>query len=117
MKLLRQSFAFLVLIGASLLITPLSFVAGATAPPDRADIFKKNCTMCHGADGKGFAVLKTPNFIDPKWQKAIKDKEIEATIKNGKKGTAMPAFGDKLKEDEIRAVMGYIRSLGSSKKK
>ena len=67
--------------------------------------------MCHGADGKGFPALKTPNFTDPKWQSSIKDKEMREVIKNGKKGTAMPAFGDKLKDEEISAVIAYIRSL------
>jgi cytochrome c oxidase cbb3-type subunit 3 len=67
--------------------------------------------MCHGADGKGFAALKTPNFTDPKWQSSIKDREMRKVIENGKKGTAMPAFGDKLKDEQISALVTYIRSL------
>ena len=131
MKPLRDSFAFLILIGAGLLIATLSFATAdstlltapsesrgaATAPPDGGSIYKQKCSMCHGADGKGFPALKTPDFTDSKWQKTAKDKEIETVIKNGKKGTAMPAFADKLKEDEVRALVGYLRSLDSSKKK
>jgi cbb3-type cytochrome c oxidase subunit III len=98
------------LIGVGLLVSSLAFQA---APPeaDGAAIFKKNCTMCHGTDGKGFPALKTPNFTDPKWQSSLKDKEMGQVIKNGKKGTAMMAFGDKLKDEEISAVVAYIRSL------
>jgi len=107
--------AILILIGAVLLIATLSYQAAP--PPDGATIYKQKCSMCHGADGKGFAAIKTPDFTDPKWQKTAKDEEIEEVIKHGKKGTAMPAFADKLKEDEVRAVIGYLRSLGSSKKK
>jgi cbb3-type cytochrome c oxidase subunit III len=104
------------LIGAGLLFSSLAFQA---APPeaDGAAIFKKNCTMCHGADGKGYSALKTPNFTDPKWQSSKKDNEIREVIKNGKKGTAMAPFGEKLKDEEISAVIAYIRSRNSSEKK
>jgi cbb3-type cytochrome c oxidase subunit III len=100
-----------VLVGAGLLFSSLAFQA---TPPeaDGAAIFKKNCTMCHGADGKGYSALKTPNFTDPKWQSSIKDTQLREVIKNGKKGTAMAPFGEKLKDEEISAVIAYIRSLG-----
>ena len=98
------------LIGAGLLVSSLAFQA---APPGAsgAAIFKTNCMMCHGADGKGFPALKTPDFTDPKWQSSTTDKEMREVIKNGKKGTTMAAFGAKLKDDEISAVVAYIRSL------
>jgi cbb3-type cytochrome c oxidase subunit III len=99
-----------VLIAAGLLVSSLAFQA-AVPEADGAAIFKKNCTMCHGTDGKGFSALKTPDFTDPKWQSSIKDKEMREVIKNGKKGTAMAAFGGKLKDEEISAVVAYIRSL------
>ncbi len=88
----------------------------AADQPDGAAVFKQRCSMCHGADGKGFPALKTPDFTDPKWQESIQDSELVETIKNGKKGTPMPAFGDKLSEDEIKAVVAHIRSLNSKKK-
>jgi mono/diheme cytochrome c family protein len=36
---------------------------------------------------------------------------MREVIKNGKKGTAMAAFGDQLKDEEISAVIAYVRSL------
>ena len=98
------------LVGVGLLVSSLAFQA-AVPPADGAAIYKKNCMMCHGADGKGFPALKTPNFTDPKWQASTKDKEMREVIKNGKKGTAMVAFGGQLKDEEISAVMAYIRGL------
>ena len=98
------------LVAAGLLVSSLAFRAAVPAA-DGAAIFKKNCMMCHGADGKGFPALKTPDFTDPKWQSSIKDKQMREVIKNGKKGTAMAAFGDQLKDDEISAVIAYVRSL------
>jgi mono/diheme cytochrome c family protein len=73
--------------------------------------------MCHGAEGKGFAAIKTPDFTDAKWQASITDEKMIDIIKNGKKGTAMPAFSDKLKDDEIMAVVAYIRSLSPESNK
>jgi mono/diheme cytochrome c family protein len=72
--------------------------------------------MCHGPDGKGFPALKSPDLTDPKWQASVKDKELVDVIKNGKKGTHMPGFADKLKDEEIQTVAAYIRSLNSKKK-
>jgi len=44
-------------------------------------------------------------------------RKIVETIKTGRKGTPMPPFADKLKEEEIQALVKYIRSLNSEKKK
>ena len=98
------------LIGAGLLVSSLAFQA-AVPGVNGAAIFTKNCAMCHGADGKGSSALGTPNFTDPKWQSSTKEKEMREVIKNGKKGTAMPAFAGQLKDEEISAVVAYIRSL------
>jgi cbb3-type cytochrome c oxidase subunit III len=81
------------------------------AAPDAADVFKQKCSMCHGADGKGFAALKTPDFTSAKVQASLTDKEIADSIKNGRKGTAMPAFGDQLNDSQIQSLVTYIRSL------
>src|SRR5882757_10768057 len=38
-----------------------------------AELFKQNCAVCHGADGRGETspgkLLKTPDFTDPVWRK------------------------------------------------
>jgi cytochrome c oxidase cbb3-type subunit 3 len=96
-------------VGTFLFIFNVALQAGPA--PDGGDLFKQKCSMCHGADGKGFAALKTPDFTDPKVQASLTDKEIIETIKNGKKGTAMPPFADKLSDDQIQSLVTYIRSL------
>jgi cytochrome c oxidase cbb3-type subunit 3 len=88
-----------------------ALAAGAPDSPDGAALFKQKCSMCHGPDGKGFAALKTPDFTDPKWQASKTDEEIANTIKNGKQGTMMQAFGKQLKDEEIDALVKQIRSL------
>ncbi len=88
----------------------------AATPPSGLSVYKRRCMMCHGPDGKGYKTMKAPNFTDPKWQASKKDKDLIEVIKNGKKGTHMPGFADKLSEDEIKAVTGYVRSLNAKKK-
>lgn len=84
---------------------------------DAGGIFREKCSMCHGIDGKGYAAIKTPNFTDPKWQAAHTDKELMNAIENGVKGTEMVSFKGKLSQQEMTAVLKYIRSLGAKKKK
>jgi len=89
-------------------------------PPDQPDgeaLYKQKCAMCHAPDGKGYSAIKTPDFTSPKWQESKTDKEIADTIKNGKPGTPMKSFADQLKEGEIEALVKYIRSLNTAKKK
>lgn len=103
---------WLTIAGVALLLAGSEL--GAEQKPDGAELFRgQACVMCHGPDGKGFAAIHTPDFTDPKWQASQTDKQIEDTIKNGKPNTAMKPFGDKLKENEIDALVKYIRSLNS----
>lgn len=90
--------------------------AASASKDSGAGVFKANCAMCHGTDGKGLEPLHTPDFTDPKWQKDHSDQYIVDTIKNGKKGTMMFAFGSKLSSAQIQDLLHYIRSLNSSKK-
>jgi mono/diheme cytochrome c family protein len=78
-----------------------------------ATIFKRNCEGCHGADGKGLASTHTLNFTDPKLQASLTDEQIQSTITKGRPGTIMPAWSDKLSEQDIKIVAAYVRSLGS----
>jgi mono/diheme cytochrome c family protein len=87
----------------------------AADQPRGADIFNRNCSRCHGPDGKGIPALRTPDFTSGSWQAGISDGRILETIKNGKKGTAMPAWGGKLSEQDIVAVRAHIRSFGSAR--
>jgi len=103
------SFALVLLIATSLAQDQTEAVDGAAA-------YKKRCAMCHGPEGKGFKALKTPDFTSPEWQAAHSDEAITEVVKNGKKGTAMPALGSKMTEDEIKAVVAHVRTFNTEKK-
>ncbi|MGH9377798.1 MAG: DUF5777 family beta-barrel protein [Terriglobia bacterium] len=76
-------------------------------------IFETKCSACHGTDGKGNAAMRTPDFTAPNVQGNLTDQDIVTVIENGKRGTAMPAWGGKLSEQDIEAVAEYVRFLGN----
>lgn len=77
---------------------------------DAAALFASNkCATCHGKDGRG-KVKGAPDFTDAAWQKKEKDAELAESIKKGKK--PMPPYAGKLNDDEIKALVAYVRSFG-----
>jgi mono/diheme cytochrome c family protein len=79
------------------------------------DLFKANCARCHGADGKGDTPLgqtyHAPDFTDPEWWRKHSDisntLSLISIVSHGKGG--MPAFGKKLKHNEIKLLVSYVR--------
>jgi mono/diheme cytochrome c family protein len=81
----------------------------AANPSELAKVFNEKCALCHGEDGKG-KVKGAPDFTNAEWQKKETDAEFADMIKVGKKPT-MPAFADKLSDEQIKALVGYVRSF------
>ena len=111
-------FRRLALMAASA-VTALAAVALLAPPPaDAADaptVFKKKCAPCHGPEGepnKVFAKQGVRSFKDTAWQKATDDATIEKSIREGKKGTMMASFEKQLSDEEVTALVAYIRELG-----
>lgn len=104
----------LVIVAAVACFAIPAWVSGAT--PDCAaaqKTFKANCVACHMADGKGNAVLKSPNFTDPHWQAEHKDPELIAAVTNGRKGTAMPSWKKQFNQTQIKALVAcVVRGFG-----
>src|SRR5437868_6297454 len=106
----------------------LAIIVGAlalTATSARAATAKENfekqtigCATCHGKDGKGDTKLgqklEVRDYTDPKVQATIKDAEMFKAIKEGlKKGdkTVMKPYAEKLSDDEIKALVAYMRTF------
>jgi cytochrome c oxidase cbb3-type subunit 3 len=87
----------------------------------RADVnatWAANCAACHGKDGKGSTMmgrkLGIKDLTDAKVQASFTDAEAAKAIKEGvtENGTEkMKAFGDKLSDDDIKALVAHVRSL------
>jgi cytochrome c oxidase cbb3-type subunit III len=90
--------------------------AAPAAAEDAAKIFARSCSPCHGKDGQPNAVFAKQgvrDFTDQAWQKATSDAQIEKTIREGKQGTMMASFEKQLSPQEIKAMVAYIRKLGT----
>ena len=70
------------------------------------------CMMCHGADGLGNTpvgkMAKIISFKDPAVISAT-DADLIAIVTNGK--NKMPSNKGKLTDDQISALVAYIRTL------
>jgi len=96
------------LIAVSLAVTSSALLAA-----DAAENWTKNCASCHAKDGSGSTVMGkksgVENYQDAKVQAKFTDAQAIEIIKNGKE--KMKPFKDKLTDDEIKALVAYIRTL------
>ena len=94
----------------------------ARAGDDANKIWDTNCAACHGKDGKGHTMMgrkwDIKDLTDPKVQDSFDDAQAAKIIKEGvtDKGVEkMKAFGDKLSNDDIKALVAHIRSFKPAK--
>ena len=102
-----------------LITATFGFAAAITASAaDGKTNWDSLCAKCHGADGKGQTKmgqkLGVKDFTDAKVQAELKDDAAAKTIKEGMKDndgkTLMKPF-DTLSDEEIKALVQYVRSL------
>lgn len=77
-------------------------------------IYLDNCAGCHREDGKGGPVEIEGKKIEPEDLttdkiKKLTDDRMFRYIKNGIEDEGMPAFKDKLSDEQIRDVVRFIR--------
>lgn len=76
-------------------------------------LFDKHCDTCHGKDGQAKTFKAkfnhARNLTDTKWQAEVSDERLFNSITNGK--GKMPAWGKKLSEAQINALVAYVRKL------
>ncbi len=106
----------LVTPGISICLIALALSAGVRAQSDVAKVYKTNCVLCHAADGSGSSpsgkALGPKDLASSEVQKKT-DAELAEIISQGK--GKMPAFGKKLKTDDLQQLVSYIRALPKKK--
>lgn len=75
-------------------------------------IYKQNCAMCHGPDGKGNPMLGAANLTDDIWLYGGSQKKITESIVQGRNGV-MPAHKAFLGEAKVHILAAYIYSLSN----
>ncbi|MCP4804276.1 MAG: c-type cytochrome [Proteobacteria bacterium] len=84
------------------------------APGDAAAVEKGKqlfamCAGCHGADGEG-KVGVAPRLNSPNYLAAAPNEFFSETLKTGRTGTNMAAFGASMPDEDVAAITSYIRS-------
>ncbi len=106
------------------ILLPRGVVTPATTQAPRGrSLYDAHCAVCHGptgkGDGPGASVVRQPmrDFSHAAAMRQVTDRFLIDMIKKGSsqfgRSNAMPAWGMKLSDEEIRAVVAYIRSLAS----
>jgi cytochrome c6 len=91
----------------------------ASADDGTAELWKKKCASCHGADGKADTKmgkkLSVQDLTDPAVQaKFDRDRMIKATVegvKDDKGKVVMKPFESKLTAEQIAALTDYILAM------
>ena len=108
MTLLRSAMFVVLAMSLSLFSLPM-------AAQDAAATYKTKCAMCHGADGKGDTPagkkMGAHDFASDEVQKQS-DADLSQIISKGK--NKMPAYESKLKPEEIKDLVSYVRKLAKS---
>ena len=112
----RLPLDILALAASLLMISAVVLAASPAAGEDNATgagVFKAKCVTCHGQDGSGTAVGKSLQVADlrsPEVQ-GKSDAELSQAISDGKGN--MPGFKGNITDDEIHAVLAYVRTLAT----
>jgi mono/diheme cytochrome c family protein len=78
--------------------------------------YARYCAACHGRTGDGGAgndlIPAAPSLVDATWDHGSSDGEIFDAIKNGiQPDLNMVPFKDRLKDEEIWAVINFLKSI------
>lgn len=88
----------------------MSFRGGAPNAAGAAT-FELHCKTCHGADGTGDQAQGAPNLTDAIWLYGDSRAELIAQVSYARNGV-MPAWGQRLSEEDVRAAAIYVHALG-----
>ena len=99
-------------------VSLLAISAASARAGSAQENWNKDCAQCHGktgaADTKMGKKLNAKDLTDAKTQASFTDAEAAKAIKEGMKEngkTVMKAFGDKLSDEEVAALVAYVRTL------
>jgi len=99
--------------------TLAAFGLSSARAADVQENWNKNCASCHGKDGKGETKAgkkaEVKSLTDAKYQETFTDEQMYKQIKEGYKDKTgkekMKPFVDKLSDDEIKALVKFVRAL------
>ena len=72
---------------------------------DAMTLYAENCAVCHGLNGEGIGATPPLNATG---LQTMPYKELYKVIAHGRFETAMPAWGDRMTDAEIQAIVGFL---------
>ena len=106
----------------TIILTVVSFVlasASSLAGEDAGKaVWDKQCKKCHAEDGSGKTKLgeklNIKDYTDPATLAEMTDEDLFNATKDGVEGTKMKGYGNKLSDEEITALVAYMRAMAKS---
>ncbi|MCC6365619.1 MAG: PQQ-dependent dehydrogenase, methanol/ethanol family [Bryobacterales bacterium] len=74
-------------------------------------MFTQHCVVCHGATAEGGS---GPDLTSAVWHRSVTDDQLQTVIRDGVRGTAMPAFGDRIDAASRAALVAHLRKLSAA---
>jgi len=71
-----------------------------------AEVYAERCSACHGAKLQGG---QSKSLLDNEWKYGGDDASLTASIRDGRLDAGMPPFGSMMSEQEVRALVIFIR--------
>ena len=122
----RPALALIViLLGLGLFVGGLAWLLDTPKPPPGtprvARLYLGLCATCHGEDGRGswratLFLIRPGDLADSARMAGHSDQYLADIIKNGGAPIGrpgMPAFGGALSDEDIRALVAYVRTLAA----
>ncbi|MFD0857591.1 cytochrome-c oxidase, cbb3-type subunit III [Roseovarius aquimarinus] len=88
-----------------------SYSGLAEGSEEGEQLYLDNCASCHGDNGMGMREMGAPNLTDAIWLYGGTEEAVTETITHSRFGV-MPPWGERLGEEDVRAVAAYVHSRG-----
>lgn len=102
----------------TIIAASLAMSAWSLRAADVGGLYEKQCTKCHGADGKGDTKMGkksgVKDYTDAKVQADMKDDVAFKSVKEGMKdkdGKVLMKPAEGLTDEEIKALVAHMRSF------
>ncbi|MBI3806920.1 MAG: cytochrome c [Nitrospirae bacterium] len=92
-----------------------ALTSAASGDPTKGKVlYANNCLICHGEHGKGDGLIgeslhPPPTNLTGSQARAKSDKDLLTVIREGR--ATMPAWKNRLNDQDIQNLLAYIRSL------
>lgn len=73
-------------------------------------IYKQQCFACHGDTGKGEGAKEGTAINNQQYLNSVSDKDLYNSVKYGRDGTVMPAYGSNLSDEDLNNLVAFMRN-------